>query len=335
MFKRTLAKLNTHPSQGSSKKIPMIPKPYIPCKYCGSNDHHSDESNKKSSIGDDGVLDALSLDSSNVNVRWLICAFGMDVIVLVKNRVPKVMFWVKKGFSTPDSVGFEFDGPIRRIHGYEYGILKVLGGYGVMDMASIIVKRHGKIAYDVFRGKSPDINYFYVFGCPMHINNHRDHLRKFDEKADDEFFLGYSLVAKAFRISEAITLPSIPSHLTNLAPQDRWSKEKHIELINIIGKTLNSITTRSRNKARLAAQGFRQEEGIDYDETFAPVARLEAIKIILAYAAYIDFMVYQMDVKSACLNGKISEEVYLQQPPGFESSEFANHMCKLDKLSMG
>ncbi|GKC13974.1 retrovirus-related pol polyprotein from transposon TNT 1-94 [Tanacetum coccineum] len=90
-----------------------------------------------------------------------------------------------------------------------------------------------------------------------------------------------------------------------------------------------------KNKARLVAQGYSQEEGINYDETFAPVARLEAIRIFLAYAAYMGFMVYQMDVKSAFLNGKISEEVYVQQPPGFESSEFPNHVCKLDKALYG
>ncbi|GKC47672.1 retrovirus-related pol polyprotein from transposon TNT 1-94 [Tanacetum coccineum] len=85
----------------------------------------------------------------------------------------------------------------------------------------------------------------------------------------------------------------------------------------------------------MVSQGFRQEEGIDYDETFAPVARLEAIRIFLAYAAYMGFMVYQMDVKSAFLNGKISKEVYVQQPFRFESSEFSNHMCKLDKALYG
>lgn len=73
-----------------------------------------------------------------------------------------------------------------------------------------------------------------------------------------------------------------------------------------------------RNKARLVVQGFSQIEGVDYHEVFAPVARLEAIRIFLAYASYKRFKVYQMDVKSAFLYGKISETVYVSQPPGFE-----------------
>ncbi|GJR11256.1 putative ribonuclease H-like domain-containing protein [Tanacetum coccineum] len=72
-----------------------------------------------------------------------------------------------------------------------------------------------------------------------------------------------------------------------------------------------------RNKARLVAQGHRQEEGIDYDEVFAPVARIEAIRIFLSFASYMGFIVYQMDVKSAFLYGIIDEEVYVSQPPGF------------------
>ncbi|GJS19604.1 hypothetical protein Tco_0448236 [Tanacetum coccineum] len=62
------------------------------------------------------------------------------------------------------------------------------------------MKRHRKTSYDVFRGRSPDISYFHVFGCPVHIHNHKDHLGNFDEKDDDGFFLGYSPVAKAFRV---------------------------------------------------------------------------------------------------------------------------------------
>ncbi|GJR52203.1 putative ribonuclease H-like domain-containing protein [Tanacetum coccineum] len=72
-----------------------------------------------------------------------------------------------------------------------------------------------------------------------------------------------------------------------------------------------------RNKARLVAQGYRQEEGVDYDEVFAPVARIEAIRLFLAFASFMGFSVYQMDVKSAFLYGNITEEVYVNQPPGF------------------
>jgi hypothetical protein len=77
-----------------------------------------------------------------------------------------------------------------------------------------------------------------------------------------------------------------------------------------------------RNKPRLVAQGYSQKEEIDYEETFAPVARLEAIKILLAFSVAKGFRLYQMDVKSALLNGFLEEEVYVRQPPGFESVEF-------------
>ncbi|KAJ9553055.1 LOW QUALITY PROTEIN: hypothetical protein OSB04_017100 [Centaurea solstitialis] len=90
-----------------------------------------------------------------------------------------------------------------------------------------------------------------------------------------------------------------------------------------------------RNKARLVAQGYCQEEGIDYEEKFAPVARLETIRIFLAFAAHRGFKVFQMDVKSAFLNGKLKEEVYVKQPPGFESAQYPNHVYFLEKALYG
>ncbi|GJT53946.1 putative ribonuclease H-like domain-containing protein [Tanacetum coccineum] len=90
-----------------------------------------------------------------------------------------------------------------------------------------------------------------------------------------------------------------------------------------------------RNKARLVAQGYTQEEGIDYDEVFAPVARIEAIRLFLAYASFMGFIVYQMDVKSAFLYGTIEEEVYVCQPPGFEDPQFPNKVYKVDKALYG
>ncbi|GKA69713.1 putative ribonuclease H-like domain-containing protein [Tanacetum coccineum] len=90
-----------------------------------------------------------------------------------------------------------------------------------------------------------------------------------------------------------------------------------------------------RNKARLVAQGYTQEEGIDYDEVFAPVARIEAIRLFLAYASFKDFVMYQMDVKSAFLYGKIKEEVYVCQPPGFEDPDFPDRVYKVEKALYG
>ncbi|KAI3494633.1 hypothetical protein L1887_40550 [Cichorium endivia] len=90
-----------------------------------------------------------------------------------------------------------------------------------------------------------------------------------------------------------------------------------------------------RNKARLVVRGFRQIEGLDYTEVYAPVARLEAIRIFLAYASYMKFTVYQMDVKTAFLYGEVKEEIYVDQPPGFVNSKFPNHVYKLDKALYG
>ncbi|GJZ59429.1 putative ribonuclease H-like domain-containing protein [Tanacetum coccineum] len=85
------------------------------------------------------------------------------------------------------------------------------------------------------------------------------------------------------------------------------------------------------NKERMVAQGYTQEEGIDYDEVFALVARIEAIRLFLAYASFMNFIVYQMDVKSAFLYGTIEEEVYVCQPLGFEDLEFPNKIYKVEK----
>ena len=90
-----------------------------------------------------------------------------------------------------------------------------------------------------------------------------------------------------------------------------------------------------RNKARLVAQGYNQEEGIDYEETFAPVARLESIRMLLAFASHKEFILYQMDVKSAFLNGYIVEEVYVEQPPGFQDHKYPDYVFKLKKALYG
>nr|GEZ82776.1 retrovirus-related Pol polyprotein from transposon TNT 1-94 [Tanacetum cinerariifolium] len=90
-----------------------------------------------------------------------------------------------------------------------------------------------------------------------------------------------------------------------------------------------------RNKARLVAVGYSQQEGTDYDETFAPVAPIEAIRLFLAYVSHKDFTVFQMDVKTAFLNGILKEEVYVGQPSGFVSKQYPDHVYALDKAMYG
>jgi hypothetical protein len=90
-----------------------------------------------------------------------------------------------------------------------------------------------------------------------------------------------------------------------------------------------------RNKARIIAQGFSQVEDLDLGETFAHVARLEAIRIFLAFATSIKFKLYQMDVKSVFLNGVIQDEVYVRQPPGFKNTKYSDRVYKLSKALYG
>jgi hypothetical protein len=86
-----------------------------------------------------------------------------------------------------------------------------------------------------------------------------------------------------------------------------------------------------RNKARILAKGNAQVTGLDFEETFAPVARLESIRILLAYAAHHSFKPFQMVVKSAFLNGPIKKEVYVEQPPNFEDEKYPDHVYMLSK----
>ncbi|GKB09402.1 retrovirus-related pol polyprotein from transposon TNT 1-94 [Tanacetum coccineum] len=117
-----------------------------------------------------------------------------------------------------------------------------------------------------------------------------------------------------------------------------WSLVPPLENQTIIGtkwvfkNKLDENGVVSRNKARLVAQGYNQQEGINFDETYAPVARLESIRILLAFAYAHDFKLFQMDVKSVFLNSFINEEVYVSQPPGFIDFEKPNHVLNSKRL---
>ena len=90
-----------------------------------------------------------------------------------------------------------------------------------------------------------------------------------------------------------------------------------------------------RNKSRLVAQGYTEVEGVDFDETFAPIARLESIMILLAIASHLNFKLYQMDVKSAFLNEMLQEEVYVEQPKGFIDPHRLDDLYKLKRALYG
>ncbi|GJZ76937.1 retrovirus-related pol polyprotein from transposon TNT 1-94 [Tanacetum coccineum] len=146
-------------------------------------------------------------------------------------------------------------------------------------------------------------------------------------------------------VNEALTddswIVAMQEELNQFIANDVWELVPQPRNMTIIGtkwvfrNKLDENGIVSRNKARLVAQGYNQQEGIDYDETYAPVARLESIRILLAYACALDFKLFQMDVKSAFLNGFINEEVYVAQPPGFIDFEKPDHVYKLKKALYG
>jgi len=129
--------------------------------------------------------------------------------------------------------------------------------------------------------------------------------------------------------------------LNQFQRNDVWDLVPKPQQKNIIGtkwvfrNKFNEQGEVVRNKARLVAQGYSQQEGIDYTKTFAPVARLEAIRLLLSYAVNHGIILYQMDVKSAFLNGVISEEVFVKKPPGFEDLKNPDHVYKLKKSLYG
>ncbi|KAI3714900.1 hypothetical protein L6452_21861 [Arctium lappa] len=335
-----------------------------------------------------------------------------------------------------------------------------------ISQQSLIVKRFNKTAYELFHGRKPSIIFFHIFSCQCFILKNIYTCGKFDPKADDGIFLGYSSVSKVYRVfnkrrqivEEPIHVSFVPlntlppselptsespiisedllvndvqlepqqlvadesqaeasssvnisigdpiSDMDAHAPTQIWTKNHPIDqilgdpdaciqtrrssgkiclFVNFLPllepkKTVDALKdpnwvsvvqeeltefernkfwnlvprpsdktvictkwvyrneldengTMTRKKASLVAQGYKQEEDIDYDKTLAPVARLEAIRLFLACAVHKDFKVYQMDLKSALLNGKLSEEVYVEQPPGFSDPKHPHFVYKLDK----
>ncbi|GJW36940.1 putative ribonuclease H-like domain-containing protein [Tanacetum coccineum] len=215
--------------------------------------------------------------------------------------------------------------------------------------------------------KTPTLSFMRPFGCPITILNTIDNLGKFDGKADEGLFVSSKSSPDAGFKPSGDDEKKVDKDLRKDNESIDQEKDDNVNSINNVnaastnevnavgGKTSielpddpnmhrtkwvfrNKKDERGiviKNKARLVAQGYTQEEEIDYDEVFALVARIEAIRLFLAYASFKDFVVYQMDVKSAFLYGKIKEEVYVCQPPRFEDPNFPNRVYKLEKALYG
>nr|GFB74658.1 retrovirus-related Pol polyprotein from transposon TNT 1-94 [Tanacetum cinerariifolium] len=211
----------------------------------------------------------------------------------------------------------------------------------------IIHRRFNKTPYELINGRKPNISFLYVFGALCYPKNNREDIGKLGAKGDIGFFIGYSADSCAYRVYNRRTKKIIETmnvsfdELFSMAFEQRSSKpglqsmtSGHIinrQLLRELFRLLKNL----KNKSRLVVRGYRQEEGIDFEESVASVARMEAIWIFLAYAAYKSFTVFQMDVKTAFLHGSLKEDVYVCQPEGFIDADHPSHVYKLKKALYG
>nr|GEU79995.1 retrovirus-related Pol polyprotein from transposon TNT 1-94 [Tanacetum cinerariifolium] len=206
--------------------------------------------------------------------------------------------------------------------------------------------------YELIKGRKPNVQYFYVFGSLCYPTNDRDDLRKMKPKVDIGIFVGFES-SRVFRIynhkirkiMETIhvkfdEITAMAFECNNSGPgvncsnfQDSSEEMNDImsqkDLDDLFGplhvikvKWLWKNKTDAeniviQNKSCLVTKGYSQQEGIDFEESFAPVARVEAVRLFVAYAVYKNFIIYQMDVKTAFLNGPLKEDVFVSQPGGF------------------
>ncbi|GJX25502.1 retrovirus-related pol polyprotein from transposon TNT 1-94 [Tanacetum coccineum] len=147
--------------------------------------------------------------------------------------------------------------------------------------------------------------------------------------------LGNDVEDKSLENNEIINIKESKSHPLENVIVPNLTDMAIIRTKWVYRNKLDENGVMSRNKARLVAQGYNQQEEIDYDETYASVARLESLRILLAYTCVLDFELFQMDVKSEFLNGFINEEVYVAQPSGFIDFARPNHVYRLKKALYG
>nr|GEV13679.1 retrovirus-related Pol polyprotein from transposon TNT 1-94 [Tanacetum cinerariifolium] len=218
---------------------------------------------------------------------------------------------------------------------------------------SLIHTRHHKTPYELVHNKKPDPTFFKVFGAICYPKNDSEDLGKLQPTADIGIFVGYAPSKKGSVLSK-VEPKNIKSAIIEdcwfQAMQDGihefdrlqvWELVRQPDCVMIIALKwiykviLDEYGDVLKNKARLVAKGYRQEEGINFEESFAPVARIEAIRIFIANVASKNMTIYQMDVKTAFLNGKLKEEVYVSQSEGFVDPDHPTHVYRLKKAMYG
>nr|GFB58896.1 retrovirus-related Pol polyprotein from transposon TNT 1-94 [Tanacetum cinerariifolium] len=237
---------------------------------------------------------------------------------------------------------------------------------------SIIHCRFNKTPYELINRRKPDISFLHVFGALCYPKNDHEDIGKLGAKGDIGFFIGYSADSYAYRVYNHQTKKIMETmnvsfdELSAMAFKQRSSKpglnsmtSGHISSGLDLTYAPSTITMQQPSECELdllfeamyddyiggqpsatvrpvpPAQESQVQEGIDFEESFAPVARMEAIRIFLAYAAHKSFTVFQMDMKTAFLHGSLKEDVYVCQPEGFIDADHPSHVYKLKKALYG
>ncbi|GJV91937.1 retrovirus-related pol polyprotein from transposon TNT 1-94 [Tanacetum coccineum] len=179
---------------------------------------------------------------------------------------------------------------------------------------SIIRHRHGKTPYDLLHDRKPDLSYLHVFGALCYPNNDSENLGKLQAKAN---------IVKPKMYKDALTqscwIEAMQEELNEFERLEFWELVPHPDKVMVITLKwiykvkLDELGGILKKKARLVARGYHQEEGINFKESFAPVARLEAVRIFLSFDAHMNMIVYQMDVNTAFLNGTVDPTLFISR----------------------
>ncbi|GJU33947.1 retrovirus-related pol polyprotein from transposon TNT 1-94 [Tanacetum coccineum] len=211
---------------------------------------------------------------------------------------------------------------------------------------SIIILTHEKMAYHIINDRKPSIKHLHIFGCACYLT--RDGTSSVNNSSSPTDNSKQQDTAPTTNIQYS-TEPTTPT-TTIEAMHEELHQFDRLQVWELVDKPFGKNVIKLKwlwknkkdedqivihNKARLVAKGYAQEEGIDFKESFAPVARLEAVRIFVTYAAHKSFPIYQMDVKTTFINGPLKEEVYVAQPNGFVDPDHPEKVYRLRKALYG